>query len=74
MERTLFEINWRIDEIFKRLNLEREFEMAIHGISPQKRAGEEPKRNITKDQEKAMEIALKRAKERKRVEFLNRKK
>ena len=75
LKRTLWEMNWRIEAIINRLNLKGRFEMAIHGIKPDSSNSDEPKNiKLTKDQEKAMEIARKRAMERKRVEFLERSK
>lgn len=70
-ERTLHEINWRLDRISKRLNLDRKFEMAIHGMKPI--TGEESREpvKLDADQEKAMKIALDRAKKRKAEEFKN---
>lgn len=50
--------------------------MAIHGIKPIDQSGESNELAVDKmddNQKKAMDIALQRAKERKRLEFLNRK-
>lgn len=50
--------------------------MAVHGITPTKSKEEQKSADskLTDDQKKAMDIALERAKERKRLEFLKRKK
>lgn len=49
--------------------------MAIHGVAPENGSSSEsaPKRKIDENQQKAMDIALAKAKERKRLEFLNKK-
>ena len=70
-ERTLHEINWRIDRISKRLNLNRKFEMAIHGMKPIVEEDEQVPVKLDANQEKAMKIALDRAKKRKSEEFKN---
>ena len=70
LTRTLFEINWRIENIIKRLNLDREFEMSVHGM---KSTGTEKKADSSLDdsQKEAMEIALLQAKKRKAEQFKN---
>ncbi len=67
----MYEIYWRLNHIYKRLNSNREFEASIHGIELEKPVEEnkQPKERLSDDQEKALGIALKRAKERKRLEF-----
>ena len=69
---SLHEIYWRLNHIYKRLNSNRKFEASIHGIELQEPATEEKKSQkaiLSNDQEKALDIALKRARERKRLEF-----
>lgn len=68
-ERSLHEINWRIERISKRLNLKRKFQMNIHGMKPV--VSEEGEIKLDDNQKKAMAIGLKRAKERKATEFKN---
>jgi hypothetical protein len=75
LERTLHEINWRLACINKRLNNNREFEMAIRGIKPEgseEVSNSEKKVSLTEDQKTAMDIARKKAIERKRLEFMER--
>ena len=67
MNRPIKEIKWRVKEIGKRKNNDREFIMKINGIPVEKKA-EKPVK-LTKDQERAMELALQRAKERKAKEY-----
>lgn len=54
--------------------MDRKFEMAIHGVEPQAEQQEQADMNLDDDQKKAMEIALKKAQERKRLEFSSRNK
>tara|TARA_R100001509_G_scaffold165036_1_gene144828 strand:+ start:2208 stop:2423 length:216 start_codon:yes stop_codon:yes gene_type:complete len=68
----MHEIYWRLNSIYKRLNRNRKFEASIHGIElqePVKEKKELKKAVLSNDQEKALEIALKRARERKKMEF-----
>lgn len=62
----MFEIKWRIKAIIERLDINNNFELSIHGMKRVGGKSEAPKQiKLTKQQEKAMEIALKKAKERK---------
>jgi len=69
----LYEIYWRLNHISKRVNNDRKFEASLQGIQlEEKGPSEENKKadqSLSDDQEKALEIALKKAKERKRLEF-----
>lgn len=69
---TLFELNWRLVEICKRLKLTRDFDMAIHGATPENKEQVEAVTSLSDNQKKALDIARKRAMERKKLEFKNR--
>lgn len=74
LSKTLWEINWRLNETIKRLNLDRRFEMSIHGIDPTAALedNDEPAMDKLDDNQKeALSIALLKAKERKRLQFEN---
>ena len=60
------EMDWRVRAINKRRSHNSEFQMALNGVVPQK-----PKKKVelTDDQEKAMAIAIQKAKERKAKEY-----
>ena len=69
---SLYEIYWRLNSIYKRLNSDRKFEASIHGVELQEPVTEKKETKkplLSDDQEEALGIALKRAKERKRMEF-----
>lgn len=67
----MYEIYWRLEKIIVRNNLDREFSASLHGLKLDKPKELIKKQNdsLSKNQEEALEIALKRAKERKRLEF-----
>lgn len=71
LTRTLFEIDWRIRSINKRVDNDINFQLAIRGIPVSKKTGEKKEKNkkLTPEQEMAMEIALERAKKRKAEEY-----
>jgi len=68
---SLHEIYWRLNQIAIRNNKERKFEASLHGVELQKPVEENKKadESLDDDQKQALNIALKRAKERKRLEF-----
>jgi hypothetical protein len=78
LDLSLFEINWRIEAIYKRMNKTREFEMALHGVQPDPKSVEHKAEvknahdQLSDEQKNAMANALKEAKERKRIEFAQR--
>lgn len=59
---------WRVVSIHKRINKEIDFQLAIRGHQPVSGENQKPKK-LTDEQEKAMAIALQRAKERKAREY-----
>jgi hypothetical protein len=69
---SLHEIYWRLDAITNRENLSREFKASLHGLKLERPTKKEEKKQLplSDDQEKAMGIALERAKKRKRLEFV----
>ena len=68
---SLHEIYWRLNRIAIRGNNDRKFEASLHGVELQKPIEESKKtdESLDDDQKQALSIALKRAKERKRLEF-----
>jgi len=72
---SLHEIYWRLNKISERTNSERKFQASIHGIELEKKVpeGQKLETKLDENQKKALDIALKRAKERKRSEFQRKK-
>jgi len=69
--RTLREIDWRIDAINKRTSQEINFQLTLNGFTPKSADtnGDEKTKELDKDQQLAMDIALERAKQRKAKEW-----
>lgn len=67
----MHEIYWRLQKIGLRTNSEREFKASLHGVKLENNnpMADEKKIELSSDQKEAMSIALKRAKERKRLEY-----
>lgn len=68
---SLHEIYWRLNSISKRNNDDKKFQASLHGLEIEKPIEENKKtvENLNENEKKALNIALKRAKERKRMEF-----
>ena len=70
LDKSLYEIYWRLRKICDRINSERTFIDSLHGIDLKTPiAHKEGNIKLDDDQEKAMAIALERAKQRKRSEY-----
>ena len=69
---SLHEIYWRLKEIGKRMNSDREFKASLHGMKLETKVSLKSPESIplTENQKEAMRIALDRAKNRKKTEFL----
>ena len=68
---SLHEIYWRLQKIGNRKNSDREFKASLHGLKLEKPKEEMKKSSqaLSENEKKALEIALQRAKQRKRLEF-----
>lgn len=67
----MHEIYWRLNSISKRNSNERKFEASLHGVEVEKPMDENKKADegLSENEKKALSIALKKAQERKRMEF-----
>lgn len=68
---SLHEIYWRLQKIGLRINSEREFKASLHGLKLESNSPMEKNKPIelSDDQQRAMKIALGKARERKRLEY-----